>query len=239
VPSKTLVIIPTYNEIASLPKTLNKVLEASDLIDVLIVDDNSPDGTAEYATNQAANNSRVNVLHRPNKQGLGMAYLAGFQWGFDQKYEFMAEMDADGSHRAEDLPSLLEAARDADLVIGSRWVADGKVENWPFHRLLISKTANTYARIMLAANIKDITAGFRIYRSDFLRSLDLADVASAGYSFQVEMAYRARRARGRIVEVPITFVEREHGASKMSNKVVFESLKLVTLWGFKRIFLRR
>jgi len=228
--------MPTYNELTSLPITLQAVLAAAPSVDILVVDDNSPDGTGQEADKIAARDARVNVLHRKNKNGLGQAYLAGFEWGASRGYECLVEMDADGSHRAEDLPKLLDKAQEADLVIGSRWIRGGAVLNWPWHRRLISKTGNLYANALLGAEIADITAGFRAYRTSFLQSLDLSDIASHGYSFQVELAWRARQAGGLIVEVPILFQERESGVSKMSSKIVVEALWLVTKWGLKRIF---
>jgi dolichol-phosphate mannosyltransferase len=229
----TLVIMPTYNEAQSISEIVRNLLNTVSDIDLLIVDDNSPDGTGKQADEIAANNPRVSVLHRTEKNGLGPAYLAGFAWAFERGYEFVVEMDADGSHRAEDLPKLLVRAPFNDLVIGSRWVSGGKVLNWPLSRQLISRTGNTYARVMLRTGVRDITAGFRVYRASFLKSLDLANIASAGYSFQVELAWRTFKASGRIEEVPITFVERAHGNSKMSNKIVLEALWRVTKWGFE------
>jgi glycosyltransferase involved in cell wall biosynthesis len=232
---KTLVIMPTYNEIESLPVTLAGVLHFAPDVDILIVDDGSPDGTGELAETFAAQSKRIHVLHRTVKDGLGGAYLAGFKWAFKAGYESVVEMDADGSHRPEDLPKLLNRAGQAELVIGSRWVPGGAVENWPWYRKMISKGGTLYASIMLRSNIKDITAGFRVYNAKFLSELDLAGVAARGYGFQVEMAWRTQRAGGRVIEVPIVFVERTQGASKMTTAIVLEALWLVTKWGlFKR-----
>jgi apolipoprotein N-acyltransferase len=231
---KTLVIMPTYNEAQNIGNIAGHLLDTVPEVSLLIVDDNSPDGTGDIADRMAAENPRVHVLHRTEKNGLGPAYLAGFAWGFEQGYEYLVEMDADGSHRAEDLINMLAVAPNNDLVIGSRWVRGGKVVNWPVSRQLISRTGNLYARIMLGAGIRDITAGFRVFRASFLQSLDLKSIASAGYSFQVEMAWRCFKAKARIQEVPITFVERAIGYSKMSNKIVFEALWRVTQWGFER-----
>jgi apolipoprotein N-acyltransferase len=232
-PLNTLVIMPTYNEAESIQRIAGHLLEVVAGVDLLIVDDNSPDGTGALADAMAAANPRVHVLHRTEKNGLGPAYLAGFAWGFEHKYDYLVEMDADGSHRAEDLLSLLAQAANHDLVIGSRWVKGGKVVNWPLSRQIISRVGNIYARTMLRTGIRDITAGFRVFRSDFLKQLDLSTVASAGYSFQVEMAWRCYNAKARIQEVPITFVERETGYSKMSKKIVFEALWRVTRWGLR------
>ena len=231
---KTLVIMPTYNEAESIRKIAGGLLTTVDSVDLLIVDDNSPDGTGKIADQMALANQRVKVLHRTEKNGLGPAYLAGFAWGFDAGYDYLVEMDADGSHRAEDLLAMLAAAPNYDLVIGSRWVKGGKVVNWPLSRQLISRTGNLYARTVLRAGIRDITAGFRVFNAEFLKSLDLSAIASAGYSFQVEMAWRCYKANARIHEVPITFVEREAGYSKMSKKIVFEALWRVTQWGLGR-----
>jgi len=179
----------------------------------------------------AAVDGQVHVLHRAGKQGLGAAYLAGFAWALDRDYDVVVEMDADGSHRAQDLPRLLARIDTADLVLGSRWVRGGKVVNWPLQRQLLSRGANLYTRVMLGIPLGDATGGFRAYRADLLRSLALGDVASQGYCFQVDMAWRAVRAGARVVEVPITFVERELGVSKMSRDIIVEALLNVTRWG--------
>ena len=234
----TLVIMPTYCEAKSLPQTVNELVDAVPAVNILVVDDASPDGTGAVADSLAAGNSRIQVLHRNGKEGLGPAYLAGFALGLAQGFDVLVEMDADGSHRAVDLPSLLEETAHSDLVIGSRWVRGGKVVNWPSHRKLISIAGNVYTAIMLGLGVKDATAGFRAYRSDFLRNLDLTNVASHGYSFQVEMTNRSRLAGARITEVPITFVERTQGSSKMTTAIVLEALWLVTKWGFRRLLRR-
>ena len=233
---KTLVIMPTYNEAMNLEHSVAELFKHNAQVSLLIVDDASPDGTGDLAEKLAASDSRVKVLHRSEKNGLGPAYLAGFQWGFQHNYDFLVEMEADGSHRPQDRPALLALAESHDLVIGSRWVPGGAIKNWPASRQLISRIGNGYARFMLRSGIKDITAGFRVYRASFLQQLDLEHIASHGYSFQVEMAYRSRKAGGRIVEVPITFVEREHGVSKMSNAIVLEAMWLVTKLGLSRFF---
>jgi len=232
---KTLVIMPTYNERASLETTVLAVLEQAPTVDILVVDDGSPDGTGLIADGLAKQNVRVHVLHRSEKAGLGAAYLAGFSWGFDKGYETLVEMDADGSHRPEDLPKLLAHANEADLVIGSRWVDGGAVMNWPWYRRAISKGGTRYADFMLGSKIKDMTAGFRAFDAVFLKTLDLAGVASRGYAFQVEMAWRTQRAGGRVIEVPIVFVERVEGVSKMTTAIVLEALWLVTKWGLSRL----
>ncbi|WP_234998735.1 polyprenol monophosphomannose synthase [Demequina sp. NBRC 110057] len=231
--TRTLVIIPTYNERASLPVQVEAVRAAAPEVDILVADDNSPDGTGAWADERAAADPHVHVLHRPGKAGLGAAYLAGFAWGLERGYDVLVEMDADGSHRAEDLPSVLAAPGPWDLAIGSRWVPGGSVVNWPAHRRLLSTGANTYVRLMLGLGVHDATAGFRAYRAETLRSLDLAHVESQGYCFQIDMAWRVVRAGGTVVEVPITFVEREQGQSKMSGAIIREALVKTTAWGMK------
>jgi dolichol-phosphate mannosyltransferase len=229
---KTLVILPTFNERENLERALSSLFAHNPEVQALVVDDASPDGTGEIADYLAAADGRIHVLHREGKQGLGKAYLAGFAWGFAHEYDFLVEMDADSSHRAQDLPALLLAATEADLVIGSRWVRGGAVENWPLHRQLLSRAGNTYARLMLRSKIRDLTAGFRVFRSESLKLIPLEQIAAAGYSFQVEMVWRFEKAGMRVVEVPITFVERVHGVSKMSSAIVREALWLITRWGF-------
>ena len=231
---KTLVIMPTYNERLNLEHSVNELFKHNTSVDLLIVDDYSPDQTGKLAEELASKNNSVFVLHRKEKNGLGPAYLAGFEWAFARDYEFIVEMDADGSHRAADLPALLER-QDADLVIGSRWIKGGAVLNWPLSRKLISKGGNLYTRLMLGTSVKDMTAGFRVYRRELLQKLELGEVASHGYSFQVEMAWRSIQAKAKVVEVPITFVERELGVSKMNSAIVLEALWLVTKWGIARI----
>ena len=232
---KTLVIIPTYNEAQSLEITVIKLLETVPNVDVLIVDDGSPDGTATLAKKLVLDQPRVSLLERSSKQGLGPAYLAGFNYGFENSYQFIVEMDADGSHRSEDLLTMLQQANHFDLVIGSRWIKGGGVRNWSLARQLISRFGNSYAKFMLGTKISDMTSGFRVYRADFLKQLVSREVASAGYSFQVELAYRASQL-GSVSEVPITFVERNLGKSKMTLAIVLEALTRVTFWGLKRVF---
>ncbi|TDK28020.1 polyprenol monophosphomannose synthase [Arthrobacter crusticola] len=228
---RVLTIIPTFNEIESLPLTLGRLREAVPASDVLIVDDNSPDGTGGLADEAAAADPQVFVLHRTGKVGLGAAYIAGFRWGLERGYDVLVEMDADGSHRPEQLQSLLDAVDGADLVIGSRWVPGGSVVNWPAHRKLLSRAGSTYSRLMLGLSVRDITAGFRAFRRGTLEKLDLSAVDSVGYGFQVDMTFRVARLGLRIAEVPITFVERELGASKMSGNIVLEAIVNVTRWG--------
>jgi dolichol-phosphate mannosyltransferase len=225
------VVIPTYDERDNLERIVARTRAAVPDAHVLVADDNSPDGTGELADKLSAQDDHVHVLHRPGKQGLGAAYLAGFGWALERDYDVLVEMDADGSHRPEDLPAMLTALADADLVLGSRYVPGGTVVNWPWHRLLLSKGGNTYARMALGVPLRDITGGYRAFRRETLSGLDLADVESQGYCFQVDLAWRAVRGGFRVVEVPITFVEREMGTSKMSGSVVREALWRVTEWG--------
>jgi glycosyltransferase involved in cell wall biosynthesis len=232
---RALVVMPTYNEAKSLTRTVEELLSLVDGVDVLIVDDNSPDGTGLIADSLALENPRVRVLHRANKQGLGPAYLEGFKHAFDNAYETVVEMDADGSHRAEDLSKLLAEVQHADLVIGSRWIAGGSVQNWPIARLFLSRFGNLYARLMLGTTIRDMTSGFRAYRAEFLKKLIADPVSSQGYSFQVELAYRATKT-GQVKELPITFVERTQGSSKMTIKIVFEALGKIQLWAIRRLY---
>ncbi len=232
---RALVAVPTYNERDSLPGALARLAEHVPDADVLVVDDGSPDGTADLAETISAEDGRdrtaIHVLRRTAKQGLGPAYVAAFRWALDHGYDVVVEMDADGSHRAEDLPALLARVDDADLVIGSRWVKGGRVVNWPLSREILSRGANTYTRLAIGLPVRDATAGFRAYRADLLRTLPLGEVASQGYGFQVDMTWRALRAGARVVEVPITFVEREQGVSKMSNSIILEAMVNVAKWG--------
>jgi len=229
-----LVIVPTYDERLNLERTVARARRAVPLADVLVVDDASPDGTGQLADELAARDGNVHVLHRLGKQGLGAAYLAGFDWGLARGYQVLVEMDADGSHQPEQLGALLGALGEADLVIGSRWVPGGRVVNWPWHRKLLSRGGNAYARIALGIGLRDATGGFRAFRRETLDRLALDGVASQGYCFQVDLARRAVEAGCRVVEVPIEFVEREHGTSKMSGFIVREALWKVTLWGAAR-----
>lgn len=229
--SSVLVVVPTYNEIATLEAAVTRVRSSYADVDVLVVDDGSPDGTGELADRLAADDDQVHVLHRTRKLGLGAAYVAGFEWGLARGYDVLVEMDADGSHRPEDLSRLLEAIDDADLVIGSRYVPGGAVVNWPKRRELLSRVGNRYVRLALGAPLHDATGGFRAFRAETLRKLVLSDVASHGYCFQVDLAWRTLRAGLNVVEVPITFVERERGESKMDGTIVREALWKVTAWG--------
>ncbi|MFJ9848671.1 polyprenol monophosphomannose synthase [Streptomyces sp. NPDC101150] len=227
----TLVIIPTYNEAENIKPIVSRVRSAVPEAHVLVADDNSPDGTGKLADELAAEDDHVHVLHRKGKEGLGAAYLAGFRWGTDNSYGVLVEMDADGSHRPEELPRLLTALKGADLVLGSRWVPGGRVVNWPKSREFLSRGASAYSRALLDVPIRDVTGGFRAFRVETLKGLGLEEVASAGYCFQVDLARRAVRAGFHVVEVPITFVDREHGDSKMSRDIMVEALWRITAWG--------
>ncbi len=230
---RTLVIIPTYNESENLPLIMGRVRKAKPEVHVLVVDDGSPDGTGALADEfAAADPDRVHVMHRTAKDGLGAAYLAAFGWGLERGYTVLVEMDADGSHAPEQLYRLLDAIDNgADLAIGSRYVDGGTVRNWPRRRLVLSKTANTYARVLLGVGIHDITAGYRAYRREVLEKLDLATVESKGYCFQIDLTWRAINHGFTVAEVPITFTEREFGVSKMSGSNIREAMAKVARWG--------
>jgi dolichol-phosphate mannosyltransferase len=230
---RTLVIIPTYNELENLPIIVGRVHVALPEVHVLIVDDGSPDGTGKLADELAlADPDRIHVMHRTVKDGLGAAYLAGFAWGLNRQYSVLVEMDADGSHAPEQLSRLLDAVdAGADLVIGSRYVSGGTVRNWPKRRMVLSKTANTYSRVLLGVDIHDITAGYRADRREVLEKIDLAAVDSKGYCFQIDLTWRAINNGFKVVEVPITFTERELGVSKMSGSNIREALVKVARWG--------
>jgi dolichol-phosphate mannosyltransferase len=232
---KVLVIVPTYNERDNLEIIAERLRAAVPSVDLLVVDDGSPDGTGELADKLAAADEQIHVLHRTSKAGLGAAYVAGFGWALDRGYDVAVEMDADGSHQPEQLPRLLSALRDADLVLGARWVPGGEVENWPLTRKWLSLGGNTYARLALGLPLRDATGGFRAYRRQVLEGIRVNEVVSQGYCFQVDLAWRAWRNGFRVVEVPITFVERVRGESKMSRSIVFEALWRVTAWGFKSV----
>jgi dolichol-phosphate mannosyltransferase len=229
---RALVVIPTYNEAA----TIRRIVEAvrtSRRAHVLVVDDSSPDGTGRIADWLAERDYGVHVLHRERKAGLGPAYRAGLRWGLETGFDALGEMDADGSHDPADVPRLIEALGNADLVIGSRYVPGGDVRNWPLSRRLLSRGANYYVHACTGLPIKDATAGFRMFRRDVLTALDLDRIQSDGYSFQIEMALRAHVAGFRVVEIPITFVERTQGHSKMSRNIVLEALWRVPRWGLE------
>ena len=228
---RIVVIIPTFNELENLPVIIGRVRQSVPEAHILVADDNSPDGTGRVADEIASSDDHVHVMHRLGKEGLGAAYLAGFAWALQEGYDVVVEMDADGSHQPEQLPRLLVALRDADLVLGSRWVSGGATENWPTSRRFISQGGSAYTRMMLGVPLRDVTGGYRAFRADTLRRLDLHEVASQGYCFQIDLAWRALQRGMRVREVPITFVERTQGASKMSRKIVAEALWRVTAWG--------
>jgi dolichol-phosphate mannosyltransferase len=226
-----LVIVPTYNESENITRILSRTRKAVPDAHILVADDNSPDGTGKLADEIAVSDGHVHVMHRLGKEGLGAAYMAGFEWGLNEGYQVLVEMDADGSHQPEQLPELLNALTDADLVLGSRWVKGGEVLNWPKSREILSRGGNLWTRIALGIPLRDATGGFRAFRRKTLLGLGLDNVASAGYCFQVDLAWRALKAGFKVVEVPITFIEREYGDSKMSQKIVVEALALTTMWG--------
>jgi dolichol-phosphate mannosyltransferase len=228
VPEKALVVIPTYNEATNLGQIVPEVLAQDERIEVLIVDDNSPDGTGALADDLARHEPRINVIHREGKLGLGTAYLSGFRWALERDYEYIFEMDADHSHDPKHLPEFLVAIREADLVLGSRYL-EGRVTvvNWPMGRLLLSYAANMYARIVTGHRLCDATGGFKCFRRRVLEAIDLDAVRSNGYSFQIEMSFRAKRKGFRIREIPVLFVDRAEGESKMSGAIVREAVWMV------------
>jgi dolichol-phosphate mannosyltransferase len=224
---KCLVVLPTYNERENLPQIAPRILEQGPHFDLLVVDDNSPDGTGQLADEMAANDPRIAVLHRAEKRGLGTAYLAGFKYALERGYDFIFEMDADFSHDPADLPRLLAAAQDADWVIGSRWVSGGGTRNWSWLRKLISRGGSLYARGVLGIPIADLTSGFKCFRRGVLASLNLDSIGSNGYAFQVEVNYLLKRRGYRVAEAPIVFVDRRVGQSKMSSGIVLEAMLMV------------
>ena len=228
---RVLVVIPTYNEAENLEPVIGRLRAAVPEADVLVVDDGSPDGTGDIADRLVAADTSVHVLHRSEKAGLGAAYIAGFRWALADGYDVVVEMDSDGSHAPEELPRLLTALRDADLVIGSRWVAGGQIRNWPLYRQIISIGGSTYARVLLRFPVRDSTSGYRAFRRQVLEELKLDEVASQGYCFQIDLAWKTWRSGFRVREVPITFTEREVGRSKMSRAIVVEALWRVAGWG--------
>lgn len=230
--SASLVVVPTYNERDNIEAICRRILRASDRVDVLIADDGSPDGTGDIADRLAEENERVNVLHRAEKQGLGPAYLAGFAWAREHGYDTAFEFDADGSHQPEEINRFLDELDDgADLVIGTRWMPGGRIKNWPFHRVLISRAGTLFAQIMLKTGLKDITSGYRGIRLSLLDRIGAHHLSSHGYCFQIEMAWRAELSGADVRMVPITFIEREKGASKMSTGIVIEAMWRVLAWG--------
>ncbi|HJT37589.1 MAG TPA: polyprenol monophosphomannose synthase [Actinomycetota bacterium] len=231
---KVCVVIPTYNESGTISEVVSRVLASTPDVDVLVVDDNSPDGTGKIADAYALREQRVRTIHRQRKEGLGPAYIAGFRDALARGYDAVIEMDADLSHPPEDVPRLIETAATADVVIGSRYAAGGSTRNWSKNRERLSRAGNTYARLALGVPVHDATAGFRIYRASVLSDLPLDEVSSAGYGFQIEMLWRAWLAGFKVVEIPIVFTERREGVSKMSRAIVLEALKNIAVWSMKR-----
>ncbi|OGQ96066.1 MAG: dolichyl-phosphate beta-D-mannosyltransferase [Deltaproteobacteria bacterium RIFOXYD12_FULL_57_12] len=228
---KALVIIPTYNEAANIAAVIPQVLAAATCLEVLVVDDNSPDGTGRIVDQLAVSNPRIHVLHRPAKLGLGTAYIAGFQYAVNRKYDFVLEMDADLSHDPKCLPDFLSAMNSADVVIGSRYLNGVNVVNWPMHRLLLSFLANWYARLITGLPLRDLTSGFKCFRCAVLEAVDLSRVTSEGYAFQIEMNYLCWRRKFTIREIPIVFTDRTQGKTKMDRRVIFEAVWIV--WQLK------
>lgn len=234
-----LVVIPTFNEVESAPHLIRRIMALVSDIDVLVVDDGSTDGTssAVHDLSKEFPSNRISILQRDQKLGLGSAYCDGFKWGFSKGYLFLIEMDADGSHRAEDLVQLLKRLEEnigCDLLVGSRWINGGAVQDWSKYREYLSRLANTYARLLLKSHVRDMTSGFRIYKASTLKKIDFRDVQSQGYCFQIEMTRKIQNLGGTILEFPITFIERKYGSSKMNWKIVLEAIVRVTFWGLAR-----
>ncbi|MDP8314656.1 MAG: polyprenol monophosphomannose synthase, partial [Candidatus Celaenobacter antarcticus] len=221
---KALIIIPTYNESENIPKLIPQVLGEDENIEILIVDDNSPDGTADLVKDIMKTNPKVHILERAGKMGLGSAYIAGFKYALEHNYDYVFEMDADFSHNPDDIPGLLEAIKENDLVIGSRYITGVNVINWPFRRLLLSIGASKYVRCITSLPLKDPTGGFKCFRKEVLEAFDLDNILSDGYSFQIEVNYKVWKKGFRIKEIPIVFYERINGTSKMSKKIVREAI---------------
>ena len=238
---KRLVILPTYNEAENIPVLIPRIFKYLPDCTVLVIDDGSPDRTAEIAKSLTGTYPNLEVINQGKKGGLGSAYRFGFLWGISRGFDELIQMDSDMSHRVRDLSNLLEmkSRLGADLVIGSRWISGGEIENWSKGRELLSRFANRYVRAVLNLGINDSTSGFRVYSADLLKRIELEDIKSEGYCFQIEMTRAARKVGGKIVEVPITFRERESGVSKMSKAIVIEAMALVTLWGLKRVIRSR
>lgn len=233
---KTLIIIPTYNELENLPKLLPEVLSKNDDINILIVDDNSPDGTAAFVENEMKNNNRIHLIRRPSKQGLGTAYIAGFKYAIQKNFDLVFEMDADFSHDPKEIPRFLDEIQNSDLVIGSRYINGVNVINWPLRRLLLSSFANLYTRVITGMPVHDATGGFKCFRRKVLESINLDKVKSNGYAFQIEMNFKTWKKGFRVKEIPIIFVDRVKGKSKMSKKIVREAVTMVWKLRIKSIF---
>jgi dolichol-phosphate mannosyltransferase len=233
---RTLVVLPTYNEVLNVESMLRTLREVVAGCDILVVDDASPDGTAELAQKAANYLGQIEILHRTTKSGLGGAYRAGFAWGLERGYDHFVEIDCDFSHDPRALPAMLEAAATNDVVIGSRYIPGGHIPQWSLSRRMLSRGGNQYASLMLGLKVADSTAGYRVYSNSALEKIDYQTVTADGYGFQIEMTYRARRGGATIVEVPISFTDRERGESKMSGAIVIEALWLVTKWAIERPF---
>ncbi len=237
--NRTLIVVPTYNERENLPQLVQRVLALPVSVDMLVVDDNSPDGTGRIADELAVKHASIHVLHRGEKNGLGRAYIAGFKWALERGYEFIFEMDGDFSHDPNDIPKFLEAAKDSDLVVGSRYIHGIRIINWPLSRLMLSKSAATYVRIVTGMQITDPTGGYKCFRKRALEAIDLNGIHSNGYSFQIEMTHKLWRQGLRVVEVPIIFTDRFQGHSKMSGNIVWEAFWIVWRLWFQNRMRRR
>ncbi len=224
---KMLIVIPTYNEVDNIERLLGRLMNVDHGIDILVVDDNSPDGTGDLVDSFTRQNPRIHLLRRPGKQGLGSAYVAGFKWGLKRDYDAFMEMDADLSHRPRYIPKFLEGLKTSDLVVGSRWIEGGRIANWPWQRVLLSRWASIYSKLILGVPICDMTAGFVCYRREVLEAIELDSIRSDGYCFQIEMKYRSLQHGFRIREIPITFTDRKKGDSKISRRIVWEALWMV------------
>ncbi|MBP1682756.1 MAG: Dolichol-phosphate mannosyltransferase [Ignavibacteriaceae bacterium] len=233
---KILIIIPTYNELENLPKLLPEVLSKDENINVLIVDDNSPDGTAGFVENQMKNNNRIHLIKRPSKQGLGTAYIAGFKYALQNNFQIIFEMDADFSHDPKEIPRFLDEIKNSDVVLGSRYINGVNVINWPLRRLLLSSFANLYTRIITGLPVHDATGGYKCFNRKVLEAIDLDRVKSNGYAFQIEMTFKAWKKGFKVKEIPIIFVDRVKGKSKMSKKIVREAVTMVWKLRIKSIF---
>ncbi|HSW54521.1 MAG TPA: polyprenol monophosphomannose synthase [Ignavibacteriaceae bacterium] len=233
---KILIIIPTYNELENLPRLLPEVLSKDDGIDVLIVDDNSPDGTAAFVESQMKNNNRIHLIKRPSKQGLGTAYIAGFKYALQNNFQFIFEMDADFSHDPKEIPRFLDEIKNSDVILGSRYINGVNVINWPLRRLLLSSFANLYTRLITGLPVHDSTGGYKCFRREVLEAIDLDKVKSNGYAFQIEMTFKAWKKGFKVKEIPIIFVDRVKGKSKMSRKIVREAVTMVWKLRLKSIF---
>ncbi len=233
---KVLVVIPTYQESENVAQIIERTLKVDPNYEILVVDDSSPDGTANIVKDLIENNKRINILINPIKGGLGKAYLVGFQWGLAKNYEIFVEMDADGSHAPEQIPQIVSELSKVEVSLGSRWISGGRIENWPISRQILSRGGNLYTQLMLGIRVKDATGGFRAYRRKVLESIELETIESQGYCFQVDMVRRALANGFTISETPITFTERELGNSKMSRTIVIEAFTRIGYWGLKRLF---